>query len=215
ARHYFLFNRTTWLDETIEHTSKAFLGLTLNCCKCHDHKYDAFSQADYYRFRAIFEPYQIRADTVPGEIDVTKNGIPRVYDANLEARTYLHIRGNEQNIDKGRKIQPGLPSLLLPGGLQVQPIKLPREAYQPGLRAFVLKDHLRIAEKQRKEGEEERAKAKASLAAAEKASKAGPQLRAIIRLAENKIAHANAMIMAFKARAAADRAIADDSTADA
>ena len=215
ARHYFLFNRTTWLDETIEHTSKAFLGLTLNCCKCHDHKYDAFSQADYYRFRAIFEPYQIRADTVPGEIDVTKNGIPRVYDANLEARTYLHIRGNEQNIDKGRKIQPGLPSLLLPGGLQVQPIKLPREAYQPGLRAFVLQDHLRIAEKQRKEGEEERAKAKASLAAAEKASKAGPQLRAIIRLAENKIAHANAMIMAFKARAAADRAIADDSTADA
>ena len=67
ARHYFIFNRTTWLDETVEHTGKAFLGLTFNCCKCHDHKYDPFSQADYYRFRAIFEPYQIRTDNVPGE----------------------------------------------------------------------------------------------------------------------------------------------------
>ena len=28
-----LFNRTSWLDNTIEHTSKAFLGLTTNCAK--------------------------------------------------------------------------------------------------------------------------------------------------------------------------------------
>ncbi|MDG2125941.1 MAG: DUF1549 domain-containing protein [Verrucomicrobiales bacterium] len=37
ARNYYLFNRTTWLDSTIEHTSKAFLGLTMDCAKCHDH----------------------------------------------------------------------------------------------------------------------------------------------------------------------------------
>ena len=62
ARNYYLFNRTTWLDSTIEHTSKAFLGLTLNCAKCHDHKYDPITQKDYYRFRAIFEPHQVRLD---------------------------------------------------------------------------------------------------------------------------------------------------------
>ena len=50
ARQYFKFNRTSWLDETVEHTSKAMLGLTFNCCKCHDHKYDPISQEDYYRF---------------------------------------------------------------------------------------------------------------------------------------------------------------------
>ena len=55
ARNYYLFNRTTWLDATIEHTGKAFLGLTLNCAKCHDHKYDPITHEDYYRFRAIFE----------------------------------------------------------------------------------------------------------------------------------------------------------------
>ncbi|MBI3821584.1 MAG: DUF1549 domain-containing protein [Planctomycetes bacterium] len=169
ARHYFLFNRTTWLDETIEHTSKAFMGLTFNCCKCHDHKYDAFTQADYYRFRAIFEPYQIRNDMVPGEINVDKNGLPRVYDANLDVPTYLHIRGNEQQADKKRVLKPGLPSLLLPGGLQVKPIQLPAEAHNPGLRAFVLQDHMRVAEKQLKDGQDELKKAKATLA--EKLSK--------------------------------------------
>ena len=30
ARNYYLFNRTTWLDSTVEHTGKAFLGVTLN-----------------------------------------------------------------------------------------------------------------------------------------------------------------------------------------
>ncbi|HAP08887.1 MAG TPA: hypothetical protein DCR20_13760, partial [Planctomycetaceae bacterium] len=39
ARQYFKFNRTSWLDETIQHTFKAMLGMTFNCAKCHDHKY--------------------------------------------------------------------------------------------------------------------------------------------------------------------------------
>ncbi|MCH7780659.1 MAG: DUF1549 domain-containing protein, partial [Acidobacteria bacterium] len=57
ARNYYKFNRNTWLDATIEHTGKAFLGLTLNCARCHDHMYDPIAQSDYYRFRAIFEPH--------------------------------------------------------------------------------------------------------------------------------------------------------------
>ncbi len=217
ARHYFLFNRTTWLDETIEHTSKAFMGLTFNCCKCHDHKYDAIAQADYYRFRAIFEPYQIRNDRVPGELDVEKNGLPRVYDAYLDPVTYLHIRGNEYAPDKGRTIKPGLPGLLLPGGLQVKPIKLPAEAHQPGLRAFVLQDHLRVAEKQLKDGQYELANAKTRLALAEKEQRQNPEIdkHAQIRVAEAKIAHAEATITALKARAAAERAVADEPSSHA
>ncbi|MCS6976390.1 MAG: PSD1 and planctomycete cytochrome C domain-containing protein [Gemmatales bacterium] len=131
ARPYFLFNRTTWLDEVIEHTGKGILGLTLNCGKCHDHKYDPFTQTDYYSYRAIFEPYQIRTDLVPGEPDVMRNGLPRVFDANLDAKTYFHIRGDERNPDKNRDIVPGLPRFLAPEGLAIMPVKLPPEAYQP------------------------------------------------------------------------------------
>ena len=32
----------------------AFLGLTFECCRCHDHKYDPFSQAEYYQLYAYF-----------------------------------------------------------------------------------------------------------------------------------------------------------------
>ena len=83
ARQYFLFNRTTWMDETVEHTAKAFLGLTMNCCKCHDHKYDPVRQDDYYRFRAFFEPYQVRAEMVPGQVDFEKDAIPTGFDCHL------------------------------------------------------------------------------------------------------------------------------------
>jgi hypothetical protein len=42
------------LDDILVTTSSAFLGLTLGCARCHDHKFDPFSQADYYRFLAYF-----------------------------------------------------------------------------------------------------------------------------------------------------------------
>ncbi|HEU5117222.1 MAG TPA: DUF1553 domain-containing protein [Isosphaeraceae bacterium] len=42
--------------DTLQIVSSTFLGLTVACARCHDHKYDPIPQADYYRMRAIFEP---------------------------------------------------------------------------------------------------------------------------------------------------------------
>jgi hypothetical protein len=146
ARNYYLFNRTTWLDSTVEHTSKSLLGLTLNCAKCHDHKYDPLLQEDYYRMRAVFEPHQVRLDPVPGETDLEKDGLPRVFDAHLDEPTYVHIRGDAKNLDKSRKISPGGPSFLAINALSPTRIALPLLAHRPELQPFVLVDHLRNAE---------------------------------------------------------------------
>ena len=140
ARNYYLFNRTTWLDGTIEHTSKAFLGLTVNCAKCHDHKYDPISQDDYYRLRAVFEPHQVRLDSLPGEMDLEKNGLPRVFDAHIDEPTYVHVRGNAAEPDKSRVIEPGPLGILGHLPFRVEPIELPVISHSPQYRQFVLDD---------------------------------------------------------------------------
>src|SRR5262249_54479309 len=42
--------------DTLKIVSSAFLGLTVGCAQCHDHKYDPIPQSDYFRLRAVFEP---------------------------------------------------------------------------------------------------------------------------------------------------------------
>jgi hypothetical protein len=145
ARNWFLFNRHQWLEETVEHVSKGFLGLTINCAKCHDHKYDPIRQADFYRMRAFFEPYHVRLDVVPGEADLAKDGIPRAFDGQLDTPTYRFVRGQESQPDKSAVITPGVPALLAFKELNIQPVPLPVEAYQPERRAWVLEAHLAAA----------------------------------------------------------------------
>jgi len=41
------------LEDLVGAVGQAFLGLTVNCARCHDHKFDPVSQADYYRFAAL------------------------------------------------------------------------------------------------------------------------------------------------------------------
>ena len=171
ARQYFKFNRTSWLDETIEHTSKAMLGLTFNCAKCHDHKYDPFAQLDYYRIRAIFEPYQVRTDLVPGETDFEKDGIPRAFDCNLDAQTFLHIRGDDRNPDKARVIEPNFPAFLSWNETTIEPLSLPAEAVQPGLRPFVVETYLKQANQRIADARAALASAKKKLSEAEEAAK--------------------------------------------
>jgi hypothetical protein len=55
-------SRAELLADLTETTAGAFLGLTMSCCRCHDHKYDPLSQADHFRLRAFFEPVKFADD---------------------------------------------------------------------------------------------------------------------------------------------------------
>lgn len=47
-------NRIEYVMDMTETTGTVWLGLTMNCCRCHDHKFDPISQSDYYRLFAFF-----------------------------------------------------------------------------------------------------------------------------------------------------------------
>ncbi len=59
-------NRQEVLTEMTTTVGAAILGLTIQCARCHDHKFDPISQADYYRLQAFFaaaEPQEIQLAT--------------------------------------------------------------------------------------------------------------------------------------------------------
>ena len=51
--------RQALLNEMTATVGSVFLGLTLRCAQCHDHKYDPIPQADFYRLQAFFAPIEI------------------------------------------------------------------------------------------------------------------------------------------------------------
>lgn len=53
-------------DEQLDATTQAFLGVTVACARCHDHKFDPVSQRDYYALAGIFLSTQVNYGTLSG-----------------------------------------------------------------------------------------------------------------------------------------------------
>ena len=144
VRNYKRLSREKWMQDTIKHTAQAFLAVTMGCAQCHDHRYDPITQTEYYQFRAFFETHDVRTDWVPGELDLTKNGLPRAYDAYVDRPTYVYERGDERNPLKDRVIEPGVPEAL-GGSIEVVRVKLPMLARYPEKQAYVIAELRRQA----------------------------------------------------------------------
>jgi hypothetical protein len=77
-------NQNELMADLANTTGAAFLGLTMACANCHDHKYDPISQADHFRLRAFFAGLK-RQDDTPIDLEPVQAEI-RAQNAPIEAK---------------------------------------------------------------------------------------------------------------------------------
>ncbi|MGI8603412.1 MAG: PSD1 and planctomycete cytochrome C domain-containing protein [Verrucomicrobiales bacterium] len=96
-------SRVDYVQDRVETTGAVWLGLTLNCCRCHDHKFDPFTQRDYYQFAAYFNSIDESGatDAHPFARPVLDLGSPE-YDAKLaEAKQREEAARAAADADRG------------------------------------------------------------------------------------------------------------------
>jgi hypothetical protein len=128
-----------WLTDAADTTGAAFLGLTLGCARCHDHKYDPISQVDYFALQAVFAasdrpfPDKVRQTRIKSLNGLSSEGPP---PKELEGDPRCTIRSDSQagfrlfhrdepiavsrlhrgELSKPReRIEPGVPTALVTG----------------------------------------------------------------------------------------------------
>ncbi len=69
-------DRYDQLDDIIRTTSQAFLGITLGCARCHNHKFDPLTNHDYYRIAAVLNPLK-RPLNGRTELDLPAGTLPQ------------------------------------------------------------------------------------------------------------------------------------------
>ncbi len=100
------------LDGVISTAGQVFLGMSINCARCHDHKVDPIPQRDYYRMLAFFQDV-----TSPDGKNLTK--VATGANSRIEvmcvaergkAPTFVLLRGSPGA--KGDPVEPGVPEVL-------------------------------------------------------------------------------------------------------
>jgi hypothetical protein len=117
-------DRYDQLDDIVSTTSEVFLGLTIGCARCHNHKFEPLTMHDYYRMVAIFEPLKRPVDGrneltlpigTPAQLAAKAAKLPRGYYLSEPAakppESHLLLRG--QATSPGPVVGPGFPAVLV------------------------------------------------------------------------------------------------------
>jgi len=119
--------RLKGVTDRVNTTAKVWLGLTMECAECHDHKFDPISQRDYYSLFAIFNNIEHQGSGMgqggptmpysppPGATTTGKPAaVPVMRELPAPRETFIHLRGNFLN--RGDQVGPAAPAVLVAAG---------------------------------------------------------------------------------------------------
>jgi hypothetical protein len=121
-------NRVDYVMDMAETAGTVWLGLTFNCCRCHDHKFDALSQRDYYGLFAFFNQTPIDGGggnpATPPVLEYRTADVPSrivkvmvMADMPKPRDTFILTRGSYEK--RGEKVAAALPLALASAKPQV------------------------------------------------------------------------------------------------
>jgi mono/diheme cytochrome c family protein len=96
------------LDDVLATTGQVFLGLTVNCGRCHDHKIDPFPQKDYYRLLAFFHGIRRYANGPESLRFIASQAKQKEYMADLKAHNAKLSAVEKQMADIENILRPHL-----------------------------------------------------------------------------------------------------------
>src|SRR5260370_10204710 len=79
------------LEDMLSAVSQTFLGLTVNCARCHDHKFDPILQKDYYRMKAVFDGVRHGDRAIPLDAETLRRRAQQIRLDAAIAATELRI----------------------------------------------------------------------------------------------------------------------------
>ncbi|HZZ44369.1 MAG TPA: DUF1553 domain-containing protein [Tepidisphaeraceae bacterium] len=114
-----------WRVETVidrvDTTSQTFLGLTMACCRCHDHKFDPITQKEFYSFSGYFNSINERGEYFSVGLDKGINAGPTMKAFSADTKVKLAELNGEIKTDEGKMAKlnervPGLEKAFVAGG---------------------------------------------------------------------------------------------------
>jgi len=106
-------DRYDQLDDIVSTTGQAFLGLTIGCARCHDHKFEPLATRDYYSLVAVFNPLQ-RPAKGRKELTLSVDGAEVYAWSEPSAKapeTHVLVRGSPTRF--GGLVEPAVPAILV------------------------------------------------------------------------------------------------------
>ena len=95
------------LEDMVAAVGQVFLGLTVNCARCHDHKFDPVPQRDYYRIKAAIEGVQHGNRPIAPGVDPNARRLPLTYAARPSSPPPTFVLGRGEYREEGRAHRRG------------------------------------------------------------------------------------------------------------